>query len=162
MADAGYADGFAVKMPSLFFTKPFEPTIGQALKDIGINVTWEPVPPQNSNLALTSGQYPMFFIAEGLGMNARDADSFFAPTGLRNPFHSTSPEVTGLLRQAAGEQDPAKATEAFKKLNTYGVQNAWNSPIFFVGTSWVTKKGITYLGDGSSTLSTVRAFGTTG
>lgn len=160
MTEAGYPNGFSVKMPSLFFTKPFEPTVGQALKDIGIDVTWEPVPPQNSNLALSSGQYAMFFIADGLNSIPRDAANYFSPAGSRNPFHTTNAEISGLMEQASVEQDPAKASDAFKKINTFGVKNAWYAPLFYVGTSWVTKKGITYLGDGSSALCTVRAFGT--
>ncbi|UGQ13964.1 ABC transporter substrate-binding protein [Yinghuangia sp. ASG 101] len=159
LAEAGYPDGFSVTMPSLYYTKPFEPTIGQALKDIGINVTWEPVPPQNNNIALTSGKYAMYFTADGLGSFPYDAKKYFSPDGSRNPFHTTNPEISGLLLAASSEQDQAKATEAFRKLNAYGTKNAWYAPVFFVGTSWVTKAGITYLGDGSSTTSTIRAFG---
>ncbi|UGQ13445.1 ABC transporter substrate-binding protein [Yinghuangia sp. ASG 101] len=160
LADAGYADGFSVTMPSLYYTKPFEPTIGQALKDIGIEVTWEPVPAQNNSIALTSGKYGMYFTADGLNAVPNDAKKYFSPQGIRNPFHTQNPEISGLLLEASGEQDPAKATDAFKKINTYGTQNAWYAPVFYIGSSWVTKKGITYLGDGSSTLTTIRAFGT--
>ncbi|WP_436790884.1 ABC transporter substrate-binding protein [Yinghuangia sp. YIM S10712] len=159
LAEAGYPDGFSVTMPSLYFTKPFEPTIGQALKDIGINVTWEPVPAQNNNIALTSGKYAMYFTADGLGAVARDAERYFSPQGSRNPFHTTNPEVTSLLQEASATQDPARLNETFKKISAYGTKNAWYAPVFFAGTSWVTKKGIVYLGDGSSTLVTIRAFG---
>ncbi|UGQ11171.1 ABC transporter substrate-binding protein [Yinghuangia sp. ASG 101] len=159
LAEAGYPDGFSVTMPSLFFSKPFEPTIAQALKDIGINVTWEPVPAQNNTIALTSGKYAMYFTADGLGAVAKDFKNYFSPEGYRNPFHTQNTEISGLLQKASAEQDPATAAEAFKQVNAYGTKNAWYAPVFYVGTSWVTKKGITYLGDGSSTFSTIRAFG---
>ncbi|NUU24920.1 MAG: ABC transporter substrate-binding protein [Streptomycetaceae bacterium] len=159
LADAGYPDGFSVTMPSLAYTKPFEPTIGQALKDIGVNVTWEPVPAPDNAIALSSGKYAMYFTVDGLAAVARDAEKYFAPEGNRNPFRTTNPEITGLLLAASGEQDPVRAAEAFKKVNAYGVRNAWYAPVFCIGTSWVTKKGITYLGDGSSTLVTIRALG---
>ncbi|WP_436791158.1 ABC transporter substrate-binding protein [Yinghuangia sp. YIM S10712] len=162
LAEAGYSDGFSVTMPSLYYTKPFEPTIGQALKDIGINVTWEPVPATDSNIALTSGKYAMYFTADGLNAVPIDTKKYFSPGGYRNPFHTQNPEISALLLEASGEQDPAKATEAFKKINAYGTQNGWYAPIFNIGSSWVTKKGITYLGDGSSTLTTIRAFGVAG
>ncbi|NUU25232.1 MAG: ABC transporter substrate-binding protein [Streptomycetaceae bacterium] len=159
LAEAGYPDGFSVTMPSLFTSKTFEPTVAQALKDIGINVTWEPVPAQNNTIALSSGKYAMYFTAEGLNSAPRDAEKYFTPEGNRNPFHTANPEIAGLLQQASGEQDPAKAAEAYRRVSAYAVENAWAAPVFSVGTTWVTKKGITYLGDGSSTLSTIRTFG---
>lgn len=162
LAEAGYADGFSVTMPSMYTSKAFEPIIGQALKDIGINVTWEPVPAQNTSLALTSDKYAMYFTADGLNSAPRDAEKYFTPEGNRNPFHTTNPEMANLLQQASGEQDPTKAAEVYRKVGAYAVENAWSAPVFSVGTSWVTKKGITYLGDGSSTLTTVRAFGVSG
>ncbi|WP_436791650.1 ABC transporter substrate-binding protein [Yinghuangia sp. YIM S10712] len=159
LAEAGYPDGFSVTMPSLPYTKPFEPTIGQALKDIGINVTWEPVPAPDTNIALQTGKYAMYFTVDGLAATARDAEKYFAPGGNRNPFQTANPEISRLLVEASSEQDPAKSAEAFKKVNAYGVENAWYAPVFTIGISWVTAKGITYLGDGSSTLVTIRAFG---
>lgn len=159
LAEAGYPDGFSVTMPSLAYTKPFEPTVGQALKDIGINVTWEPVPATDNSIALQSGKYAMYFTVDGFAPAARDAEKYFAPGGNRNPFQTANPEISRLLLEASSEQDPAKSAEAFKKVNAYGVHNAWYAPVFSIGISWVTAKGVTYLGDGSSTLVTIRAFG---
>ncbi|XVQ14723.1 ABC transporter substrate-binding protein [Spirillospora sp. CA-255316] len=157
LAEAGHPDGFSVEMPSLPFSKPFEPTISQALAGIGIEVTWVPVPPQNNVVALTSGKYPMFFIVDALSTAPYEVKNNFSPTGLRNVFKTTDPELTKLLNQVNGEQDPAKAAGLYKKINAFTVENAWDAPVFYVGVHWVTKKGIKYLGDGS--LRTVRAFG---
>ncbi|MFF6804087.1 ABC transporter substrate-binding protein [Streptomyces sp. NPDC012616] len=159
LAEAGYPNGFSVKMPSFIYIKQFEPIIQQALGDIGVKVTWEPVPPQQSGTALLSGKYPMFLIMDGLDADPVIAKAFYGEDGYRNPFHTTDPKLTDLLAQADRQTDPVKAAAAYRKVNEFGVEQAWTAPLFFVGTQWVTGKGITYLGDGSSTAATIRQFG---
>lgn len=162
LADAGYANGFSVAMPSLIYTKPFEPTITQELKEIGIAVKWETVPAQQTNSALLSKQYPMFFTLDGLTTAPIEVRNSFSPGGIRNAFGTTDKRFDALRDQANREVDPTAAARAYKEINTFTVEHAWNAPVFYVGTHWVTKKGIRYLGDGSSTFSTVRQFGVTG
>ncbi|MCX4704282.1 ABC transporter substrate-binding protein [Streptomyces sp. NBC_01373] len=159
LAEAGYANGFSVTMPSLFYTKQNEPAITQALGDIGIKVKWEPIPAQQSVSALLSRKYAMFLVVDGLNTTPIETRNFYGPTGFRNVFGSTDPELTKLLQQADKELDPAKAAGIYKEINKFGVENAWQAPLFYIGSDWATKKGITYLGDGSSTFSTVRQFG---
>lgn len=159
LAEAGYPNGFSVTMPSLVFTKSFEPAFTQALADIGIKVTWEPVPAQQTVSAVASGKYPMFLLVEGLSTEAVMTRSFYSPTGFRNVFRSTDPKLTELLGQAAQELDPAKSAGIYRQINEFGVENAWLAPVFYIGSDWATKKGIVYLGDGSSTMSTIRQFG---
>jgi peptide/nickel transport system substrate-binding protein len=162
LAEAGYANGFTVPMPSLVYTKPFEPTITQSLKDIGITVQWETVPAQQTNSAFMSKKYPMFFTMDGLNAAPIETRNNFSPTGTRNVFGNTDKRFDTLLNQANNEVDPAAAAKIYKEINAFTVEKAWNAPVFYVGTHWVTKKGIRYLGDGSSTFSTVRQFGVTG
>ncbi|MEU3617954.1 ABC transporter substrate-binding protein [Streptomyces sp. NPDC006872] len=162
MAEAGYPNGFSVTMPSLAFAKPFEPTISQSLADIGIKVKWEPVPPQNTISAVTSKQYPMFFFIDGLNTTARAASDNFSELGFLNPFGSKDAQLTQLMGEAGSESDPARAAARFKAVNAFAVENAWDAPIFYVGTTWATKKGVTYLGDGSNTVNSVRVFGLSG
>lgn len=162
LADAGYGGGFPVTMPSLVFSKNFEPTITQSLGDIGIEVTWEPVPPQNTVSAVASKKYPMFFFIDGLNVTQREAEINFGERGYLNPFGTKDAELTELTRDAMTELDPQKAAPLFKKVNEFVVKEAWDAPLFYIGTNWATKKGIEYLGDGSSTFNTVRAFGIAG
>ncbi|MGD6749584.1 ABC transporter substrate-binding protein [Streptomyces sp. BH105] len=162
LTEAGYPGGFRVTMPSLIFTKPFEATITQSLADIGIKVKWQTVPPQQNVSALTSKKYPIIFFLEGLNTDPVMTQISFAPGGARNMFGSTDPQLTKLMDRAAGKTDPAKAADIYRQINSFTVRNAWNAPVFYVGTYWATKKGITYLGDGSSTVSTIRQFGVSG
>ncbi|GAB2844631.1 ABC transporter substrate-binding protein [Actinocorallia aurea] len=159
LAEAGYPDGFSVTMPSLVFSKPFEPTITQALADIGVKATWKPVPPQNTVAALASKEYPMFFFVDGLSTEHREVQNNFSARGFLNPFASEDPALTKAMSGAGAELDPAKAGALFKEANSFTVKEAWDAPLFYIGTNWATKKGIEYLGDGSSTYNTVRAFG---
>ncbi|MET8208894.1 ABC transporter substrate-binding protein [Streptomyces sp. NPDC005373] len=158
LAQAGYPSGFSVTMPSLVYTKPFEPTITQSLADIGIKVKWDPVPAQQTDSALTSKKYPMYFATDTMGPDAQQARSYYSPDGIRNVFGSTDPSLTKLLRTADGETDPAKAADIYRDVNTFAVKNAWLAPVFAIGIHWVTKKGITFLGDGSSTQNSIRKF----
>ncbi|GGV29398.1 peptide ABC transporter substrate-binding protein [Actinomadura cremea] len=162
MAEAGYADGFAVHMPSLFFTKPFEPTITQSLAEIGIRVTWDPTPPQNSVSAIASEKYGMFVMVEGFNDTPSEVKDYLAPNGPKNVFDSTDPELDELFDRVNAEQDPAKAAELYKRINAFTVEHAWAAPIFYSGRHWVTDDGVEFLGDGSNTFPTIRAFGVSG
>ncbi|GAA3219798.1 ABC transporter substrate-binding protein [Actinocorallia longicatena] len=162
MAEAGYADGFSVTMPSFVTTKPFEPVVTGALGAIGIKVTWEPVPLQNYSSALSSGKFPMFFAFYGLDHEAVLSTLYFSPGTPTNPFKSADPELTKLLDEANAATDDATAAAAYKKVNQFVVKNAWFAPILDIGTTWVTAKGISYLGDGTSVALDVRTFGNAG
>jgi peptide/nickel transport system substrate-binding protein len=161
LAEAGYPDGFEVTMPSTVISMSFEPTITQALSDIGVKVTWEPVPPQNTAAAVTGKQYPMVFFIDGLNVPSKMVRNNLQPTSFLNPFGWTDPELDGLLDEAAMTTDDAAQNEAYKKVSKFFVDNALNAPLFYVGTTWSTADGIEYLGDGSNAQSTIRAFGVT-
>ncbi|GGV29353.1 peptide ABC transporter substrate-binding protein [Actinomadura cremea] len=159
LAEAGYPDGFAVRMPSLFFTKPFEPTVTQSLAEIGVEVTWEPTPPQNSASSISSRKYGMLLQVEGLNSASIEVKNSVDPEGPRNVFGTRDPELTEMLDQANSTGDPAKASALYKRVNAFLVENAWYAPIFYSGRNWVTADGVEYLDDGSNLFSTVRAFG---
>jgi len=162
LAEAGYPDGFSVRMPSLYFTKPFEPTISQSLADIGIKVTWDPVPAQQTISALATRKYPMALVIDGLDPIPVQTRDYFSPNGYRNVFASSDPRLTRLLLKANGETDASKAAEVYKQIDAFTVNNAWTAPVFYIGVHWVTKKGIVFRGDGSSTQNSLRQFGLAG
>lgn len=161
LADAGYADGFEVSMPSTVVSQSFEPTITQALTDIGITVKWEPVPPQNTAASITGKQFPMAFFVDGLNVPSKMARNNLQPTSFLNPFGWSDPELETLLDEAERAPDVAAQDEAYREVSGYFVDNALNSPLFYIGTTWSTAEGIEYLGDGSNAASTIRAFGVT-
>jgi len=48
------------------------------------------------------------------------------------------------------------------QIDAFTVNNAWTAPVFYIGVHWVTKKGIVFRGDGSSTQNSLRQFGLAG
>ncbi|XVQ14489.1 ABC transporter substrate-binding protein [Spirillospora sp. CA-255316] len=159
MADAGYAQGFEVTMPSFVTTKPFEPVIAQSLAAIGIKVTWQSVPIQQQSTTLASAKYPMYFVIYGLDTDDALPAIYFNPGTPTNPYRSSDPRLTKFIDEANAASDPAKAGAAYRKINEFAVKNAWFAPVLHIGINWVTAKGITFLGDGSSTGLSIRTFG---
>ncbi|RSN72015.1 MULTISPECIES: ABC transporter substrate-binding protein [Actinomadura] len=159
LAEAGYPDGFAVRMPSLFFTKPFEPTVAQALGEIGIEVAWDPTPPQNSASSISSQKYGMLLQIEGLNAAPIEVKNSLDPKGPRNVFGTRDPGLTEMLDQANAVGDPTRAAALYKRINAFLVENAWYAPIFYSGRNWVTADGVEFLGDGSNLFNSIRAFG---
>jgi ABC-type transport system substrate-binding protein len=139
MAEAGYADGFAVTMPSTFLSVAYEPTITQSLGEIGIAVTWETVPFQDFISKVFSQNYGMYFMFNAF-RSADSVDVKGATTAIFNPFATTSPEFEALMAEANMSQAP----DAFGPVNEYFVEEAWFAPLFYTTGTWVTSDQVTY------------------
>jgi len=139
LAEAGYADGFDVTMPSTVVSTKFESAIGQALADIGVTVTWESVPFQDFYSKVFGGSYGMFFMMNGLGgSDALDVNASLS--GVFNPYLSTTPELESLLAAANLSQDE----EAFAPVNEYLVDQAWFAPLFYITSLYVVSNDVEY------------------
>ncbi|WP_029432093.1 ABC transporter substrate-binding protein [Blastococcus sp. URHD0036] len=159
MAEAGYADGFSMTLPSTVFSTTFEPTVTQALGDIGIDVTWEPQPPQSNLASIQSGKYPAAFWFEGLDPAPRQVQGHYTTDATINPFHTDFSEIEGLLADAASTTDEDQQRDAYQQIGTIAVEEALDAPIAYVGTRWATADGVEYLQNGANVFSTIRAFG---
>lgn len=157
LAEAGYPDGFDIAMPSTVMSTNFEPTLSQALADIGINVTWEPVPIQNATAAVASGTYPMYFFTVGSDVPPREMIRQLKGQ-TQNPFKWTSPELDALLKDANAEVDPDARGEIYREVNEYIVDEALFAPLFYNTANFVTSKDVVYLGNGSKTFASIRTF----
>jgi peptide/nickel transport system substrate-binding protein len=152
LAEAGYADGFALTMPSTFFSASSEPAITQSLADIGITVTWEAVPPQEVSSSLSSGKYGAAWFVEGLNSAAIMTSSNLGPDGQFNPTGWTTPELTALLAEAAATPDPEEQAAVYEEINAYSVENALQAPVVYFSTYWLTKPGVDYRPNGAVPL----------
>ncbi len=161
LAEAGYPDGFSMTMPSTVISQSFEPVITQALSDIGIKVTWEPVPPQNTASSIASKKYPAVLWFYGLNSAGRQVGDMYVPEAFLNPFKWQDPEFDKLLQNVANEPDDTVRDDLYKKVNEYTVKHALNAPIAYVGTLWATAPGIDFLPT-TVLLPTVRDFGVSG
>lgn len=142
LAEAGYPDGFTLTMPSTPISQNYEPAITDSLDDIGIKVTWEPVPPQNIASSLTGGTYAAVVWGEGTNLAGREMANHFSPNGFLNPFNWQTPEFAALLEAIATERDTAAQAELYKQASAYTVEHALNAPIASLGALWATSQDV--------------------
>lgn len=142
MAEAGYADGFTVTMPSTPYSLQYESVITQSLADIGITVNYESVALTDFFTKVATKNYAMYFMYNGTsGDNALDIKNSLG--GIFDPFTSATPELTQLIATADAAPDEDQAA-AWGDVNEYLVQNAWNAPLNQVNGFWVASKKVTY------------------
>jgi peptide/nickel transport system substrate-binding protein len=142
MAEAGYADGFAVTMPSTVVSTSFEPTITQSLADINITVNWESVQFQDFYPKVLGGNYGMFFMYNGFsGFDPQDVDASLS--GIFNPYNTTTPELQALLL-AADSADDADQGAAYQAVNKYLVEHYWYAPLSYSTGFWVASNSVKY------------------
>ncbi|MHA7220250.1 ABC transporter substrate-binding protein [Arthrobacter sp. MDT1-48-3] len=143
LAEAGYADGFAVSMPSVAgITTTYESVIQQALADIGIEVTWESVPFQEFYARVLGGTYGMFFMFNGLsGSDARDLNT--ATSGVFNPFNQVTPEFQELAATVDSAPED-KQRDAIRAVNEYIVDEAWTAPVSIISGFYAHPNTVSY------------------
>jgi len=141
MAEAGYASGFSITMPSTVYSQQYESTISQELGDIGIKVTWETVPTAQSFGKILAKAYGMFYMPNGFSGDAIDTQVVLS--GIFNPFQSTSPELQQRL-DAVNDSSGATQQQAYRDLNEFFVKQAWFAPLFTNDSLYVTPKSVIY------------------
>ncbi|KAA9089102.1 ABC transporter substrate-binding protein [Microbacterium radiodurans] len=159
--EAGYADGFTLTMPSSPVSLNFEPTISQALADVGITVVWDAVPAGSANAAVATGQYPAFFATSAAVPPERETVRQLQ-SAAQNPFTWNDPELDELIAAANSELDDDKRAVIYQDINRWVTENALFAPLFYLGTTLGIKDGIERLGDGTTPFSTVRLYGVAG
>ncbi len=147
LAEAGYPDGFSITMPSTVVSTTFEPVITQALADIGITVTWEPVPPQNIASSVASATYPVVVWIEGTNVAGREFANYFGAEAFLNPFRYQNDELTSLFSQIALESDDAARADLYKQATAITVEEALNAPIVSMSGIWVTGPDVVVVPD---------------
>ncbi|MFJ7496107.1 ABC transporter substrate-binding protein [Streptomyces sp. NPDC097727] len=139
MAEAGYADGFSVTMPSTLASTQYEPFLTQSLADIGIKVKWKNVSLQDIVPNLSSKKFAMFYFPSTYsGSDALDTESALGP--VFNPFGTSTPELTKLLDKA----NATGAKNAFADVNRYFVNEAWFAPVVANTFLWAHSKSVDY------------------
>lgn len=131
LADAGYPNGFELKMPAVAGTGnlPFATLSAAFLKDVGIKVIYD----QQADLAsYVSGLAQGRFGIGWMQLQSSPSVAFvvadrIASGGPFNPFNTNRPEVTQWLdRIYTGTAEESNA--AAKELNAYLVEQAWFDP----------------------------------
>ncbi|MET3721686.1 ABC transporter substrate-binding protein [Arthrobacter sp. UYEF21] len=141
LAEAGFANGFTLKIPSVAAFEGINAVFKQQLADIGITLVPETVPPANFVSDIASGKYAgtTFQLYQGEPWVA--INQMISTTALYNPFKSQTPELSAMIKDV--QNGGANSTELAKKVNQYVTENAWFVPMFRLNQMYYTNKKIT-------------------
>ncbi|WP_432826007.1 ABC transporter substrate-binding protein [Dactylosporangium sp. CA-092794] len=139
LAEAGYAGGFTLKMPSIdVFLPEVYPIVKQQLANVGITVDYTPLNVAGGLGPFLTGEYPAFVFSWGSSQNWLDATLLLSKDGAWNPFHVADPKIADLMSKIAVASGDEQAA-LYKQLSAYVVDQAWFDPfyvvnnLFFVG-----------------------------
>ncbi|WP_326701122.1 ABC transporter substrate-binding protein [Streptomyces sp. NBC_01754] len=144
LAEAGYADGFSLKMPS---SSDIDPAIPQVVSDqlavVGIKVNWTNVPSAQYQPEQQSGKYSAAYTAFGQQVVSwGNVSQLVTEKGPWNVFGSQDDKIDGLLSKiTTSSGDGAEA--AYQELNTYLVEHAWFSPWYRIEQPYYTGPDVT-------------------
>ncbi|WP_105567840.1 ABC transporter substrate-binding protein [Microbacterium halophytorum] len=140
--EAGFA-GATFEIPSTYLSTAFEPTISQAFEDVGLNVEWKSIPPQQVQSAVQSGDYGIVFQVSGFSSDPEEAFSRYAIGGYGNPLGYTDPTLDSLFETINSTVAFEEAVPTYQELNAYAMEQALVVPIAYTGTTWAAHDGIT-------------------
>ncbi|NTW39158.1 MAG: peptide ABC transporter substrate-binding protein [Cellulomonadaceae bacterium] len=142
LAEAGYADGFSLNMPTTAGINPDVFTsVQQQLGDIGITVTLTDTG-TNFVTDLLAGKYTSSWMQLTSAIDWQFTTLGVATTAPFNPFKNETAETAALLATMQSGTDD-EATAAAQELNQYLVENAWFAPFYRIQTIYVSKPAIT-------------------
>jgi peptide/nickel transport system substrate-binding protein len=142
LAEAGYADGFTIAMPSSTLLGEATYTlISQQLADVGITVEY--TDPGNNFIAdLLAPKFPASFMALEQNPDWQLIQFMIAPNAVFNPFKYEDPTVTDLIAEIQYGDEATQAEKA-KELNRYIVEQAWFAPFYRVQGTFATDANTT-------------------
>jgi peptide/nickel transport system substrate-binding protein len=131
LAEAGYADGFTLTMPTV--AGAFDPAltagIGQDLKNIGITVNWQNIAASDFISDLTTKKFSASWFSEAQGTAFYSSGIELNPDAVYNPFGTKDPNVQSLVHTVQYGSDSGSAAAA-TELNKYLVDQAWFAPFY--------------------------------
>ncbi len=135
MAEAGYADGFDIELPSLDgHLAHIMPYVIQQLGEINIRATEKVLSGANAIEDLLSGTYPVILFELGnLGDSTFQIYVEDYPDGWWNVSHQPDEYVDSRYEQLA-TASPEEGKVLEQEINQYTIDNAWQVPLVFKGT----------------------------
>jgi peptide/nickel transport system substrate-binding protein len=141
MAEAGYADGFSVKMIDRDRYAQYMPYVEQALGELGITIEWVSLAEDVATADSFSGDFPMLIIANSAPVNSYEALNF-AYGSTWNVFDNHDPEFDALMEKARTSSG-AEQEEAYRAANAWLVENAWFVPWYYSDIVYATSSDVT-------------------
>ena len=141
LAQAGYPNGFTLNMPeAAALGASTYALIAQELANIGIKVNNTSYQGNQIFTAILAPKYPAtYFILQQDPTVWQETQFDIAQTATWNPFHTSTPAVTGYIKTIQ-TGSTAQSDAAAQALNQYLVQNAWFAPFFRPQSSFVADK----------------------
>lgn len=140
LAEAGYADGFTLKIPTVAAFDSINAVFKQQLADVGIKLETETIPPANLVSDIASGKYSAATFQLYQGEPWVAINQMISTTALYNAFKTETPELTALIQAVQNGGD--KSAEEAKKVNEYITKNAWFVPLFRLNQMYYSNKKI--------------------
>jgi peptide/nickel transport system substrate-binding protein len=132
LAEAGYASGFTLSMPSSdAFLQAAYPVVKQQLGDVGITVQYTNEPASAGLTPYLNGTFPAYVFSWGSSDNWLDATLLLSKDGGWNPYHVADPKIADLMSQIA-VANGADQKKLYQQLSTYVVDQAWFDPWYVV------------------------------
>lgn len=138
MAEAGYADGFTLELPTMEGQnhETLMPYVTQQLAEINITVKQVPLSGANAIADLLSGTYPVVLWQLGnLGNSALQIYIESTPDGWWNLQHQPDDYVDSRWEQIL-TADSAASKTLQQEINQYQVDQAWFAPMVYTGTNY--------------------------
>ena len=140
MADAGYANGFDLKLPSTTFLGINEtaPVVQQTLSELNIRVTFDQInDPTAFFKRARDGKYPVLLYNEAYvnALTFIDAKGFWNYLGYNDP---KAQALYDTVRTGSIEE----STVASKKLGEYILEQAWLAPFSAPESPWASVSGV--------------------
>jgi peptide/nickel transport system substrate-binding protein len=142
LADAGYANGFELSMPSTTLVPSSTwSIIASQLKEIGITVKYTDTG-NNFITDMLGAKYPATWMRLAQGTDWQTATFELTPDAVFNPFKASDDKVNAWVKTIqTGSESDAKA--ASKDLNAYVLDQAWFVPWYRVQASFATDANTT-------------------
>jgi peptide/nickel transport system substrate-binding protein len=144
MAEAGYADGFTISMPSLtaFLGEAPFTLMSDQLKAIGITVKYTEEPFSTFFADILTPKYPMYWMQLEQSPNSWQFLQFLvSKTAVWNPDHFGDATSDALLAKIQHSTGAAQA-KSLQALNTYIVKNAWFAPFYLSQGTFAHNSGV--------------------
>ncbi|ALE05773.1 hypothetical protein AL755_10320 [Arthrobacter sp. ERGS1:01] len=142
MAEAGFAGGFELTIPSLNGLDYANPIITQQLGLLNIRVTEKKLSGGTAILEILSGKYPVFFFTLESRTALWDIVQSIAPDSIWNITRDVDPALTPLIDKAQTLKG-ADAKANAQAINKFLVDNAWFAPWALPTNFYATDKTTT-------------------
>ncbi|GAA1020637.1 peptide ABC transporter substrate-binding protein [Acrocarpospora pleiomorpha] len=142
LADAGYAGGFTLTMPSstAFFGSVY-PILQEQLAAVGIKVVYKNEPASAGLTPYLSQEYPAYMFSWGSSDNWLDASLLLAKNGAWNTLHAGDATIESLMKQIATASGSAQDA-LYKQLSGYVVDQAWFVPFYVADNIYISSTSV--------------------